>query len=76
MGFLLVYDIKREVVHEHRGVSNKIEKHTAQPVTNKILVGNKIDLESQRQVSTVDCRRLAGDTLSRFAPFVKRAARP
>jgi Ras-related protein Rab-8A len=59
MGILLVYDITNEQSFKNiEEWLKNIEKHTSQPV-NKILIGNKTDLGSQRKVSTEDGKKLA-----------------
>mmetsp|Transcript_27439 Transcript_27439/g.72431 ORF Transcript_27439/g.72431 Transcript_27439/m.72431 type:complete len:201 (-) Transcript_27439:364-966(-) len=59
MGILLVYDVTNE--QSFRNIEEwlkNIEKHTSQPV-NKILIGNKSDLASDRKVSTEAGKQLA-----------------
>uniref|UniRef100_A0A7S0VY16 Uncharacterized protein n=1 Tax=Hemiselmis tepida TaxID=464990 RepID=A0A7S0VY16_9CRYP len=59
MGILLVYDVTNEQSFKNiEDWLKNIDKHTSQPV-NKILIGNKMDLASQRKVSTEEGKKLA-----------------
>mmetsp|Transcript_27440 Transcript_27440/g.72437 ORF Transcript_27440/g.72437 Transcript_27440/m.72437 type:complete len:194 (-) Transcript_27440:65-646(-) len=83
MGILLVYDVTNE--QSFRNIEEwlkNIEKHTSQPV-NKILIGNKSDLASDRKVSTEAGKQLAGkppprkpflDVFLRAPPVLRRSS--
>ena len=66
MGIILVYDCTDEQSFNNiRNWIKQIETHAAKDVA-KILVGNKCDMESQRQVSTDEGRELAEHYNVRF----------
>jgi len=66
MGILLVYDVTNEQSFNNiKEWLKNIEKHTSQPV-DKILVGNKTDLATQRKVSTADGQKLAQELVMEF----------
>ena len=58
-GIIIVYDVTdRETFENVRTWIHEIEKYSVQGVC-KILVGNKCDMEMQRQVSTAEGREFA-----------------
>eukprot|EP00300_Choanocystis_sp_HF-7_P009130 c16276_g1_i1.p1 GENE.c16276_g1_i1~~c16276_g1_i1.p1 ORF type:complete len:215 (-),score=59.09 c16276_g1_i1:133-744(-) len=61
MGILLVYDVtNQETFQNIRNWMRNIEENAAETV-NKILIGNKSDLEDKRQVSTQEGQALAAE---------------
>jgi len=60
MGIIFVYDVTNEASFRNieEWVRN-VEKHAA-PNVNKILIGNKCDLKSQRRVTEEEGKKLAG----------------
>ncbi|CAN6180670.1 unnamed protein product [Urochloa humidicola] len=61
MGILLVYDVTDESSFNNiRNWIRNIEQHASDNV-NKILVGNKVDMDSKRVVSTAQGQKLADE---------------
>uniref|UniRef100_A0A0D9WWI6 GTP-binding protein n=1 Tax=Leersia perrieri TaxID=77586 RepID=A0A0D9WWI6_9ORYZ len=64
MGILLVYDVTDESsfnsIHHIRNWIRNIEQHASDNV-NKILVGNKVDMDAKRVVSTAQGQKLADE---------------
>uniref|UniRef100_A0A7S0Q8P1 Uncharacterized protein n=1 Tax=Coccolithus braarudii TaxID=221442 RepID=A0A7S0Q8P1_9EUKA len=58
-GCLLVFDITSRESFEHAGNWLRDARTLASPDTSIVLVGNKLDLRHQRQVSVVDASRYA-----------------
>jgi Ras-related protein Rab-8A len=61
MGILLVYDVTDEQSFQNiRNWVRNIEQHAAQNV-DKVLIGNKCDMESDKVVDTARAQRLADE---------------
>nr|ACG33339.1 ras-related protein ARA-3 [Zea mays] len=61
MGILLVYDVTDESSFDNiRNWIRNIEQHASDNV-NKILVGNKVDMDAKRVVSTAQGQKLADE---------------
>ena len=61
MGILLVYDVTDEQSFQNiRTWIRNIEQHAAQNV-DKVLIGNKCDMEADKQVETARAQRLADE---------------
>jgi len=61
MGILLVYDVTDEQSFQNiRTWIRNIEQHAAQNV-DKVLIGNKCDMEADKQVDTARAQRLADE---------------